>query len=447
MRRRPVEPRPGRPRERSVVRQALLRFTAWSIIALTFLAVGTILVSNHIARDEAVRDARVRGAGIAHGVAAPLVDHRVRAGMPSAVAQLDVAIENRMRDRSVNHVKLWSRDGRVIWSDEEELVGRTFDLPVDVVALFGTDNTVTELSGLDRADNVGDRAEGPLLEVYVGAFDAEGVPLVFEAYISSERLDEDRAAIFAELLPLALGVLLAFQVTMLPLAISLARRVERGQAERADILRRALMSSDLERRRIAEDLHDGVIQDLAGLSYALPTLAANLSPEPSADRARATAQQMLVILQRDVSGLRSLLADIYPPDLDGDGLAAALDDLVTGAAESRVAVKVEMSPGLEVPLDTARLVYRIVREGLRNVVRHADAARAEVTVRRQGGEVLVRVCDDGRGLSGADEAGRGHLGVKLLADTVNDLGGRLDLHPGETGGTVLEARFPSRLPG
>jgi signal transduction histidine kinase len=427
----------------SAVRQAVRRFTVWSLVALILVAGGTVLLSEHIARDEAVRDARLRGAAIAHGVAAPLVNAKVRAGDPDAIARLGEVIGNRMLDGSVSHIKLWSEDGTVIWSDESNVSGRSFPLPADLPGLFGTHDVIAELSEMDRPEDAGERNEGPLLEVFAGATDAEGVPLVFEAHMSPERLDEDQTALFTELLPLALGALLVFQLTMLPLAMSLARRVERAQAERAELLRRALMSSDLERRRIAQLLHDGVIQDLAGLSYALPTVSGKLPADRSADAARRTADQMSFILRRVVASLRSLLTDIYPPDLEGDGLTAALNELAQSAAESDVEVELDLSPGLGVPTETGRLVYRVVREGLRNVVRHANAAAVKVTVHQHGDDVTVRVTDNGQGLHERNGGERGHLGVKLLADTVSDLGGQLDLRPGETGGAVLEASFQS----
>jgi signal transduction histidine kinase len=332
----------------------------------------------------------------------------------------------------------------VIWSDESDLTGRRYALPADVPPLFGTDDVIAEISEMDRPEDRAARDEGPLLEVFAGATDADGEPLVFEAHMSPERLDEEQTALLTELLPLALGALLVFQLTMLPLAMSLARRVERAQAERSDLLRRALLSSDLERRRIAQLLHDGVIQDLAGLSYALPTVSGKLPADPSADSARRTADHMSFILRRVVASLRSLLTDIYPPDLEGDGLTAALNELVQSAAESDVSVELDLSPGLGVPTETGRLVYRVVREGLRNVVRHSDAADAKVTVHKDGDDVTVRVADNGRGLVGERNGReRGHLGVKLLADTVGDVGGRLDLRAGESGGAVLEASFPS----
>lgn len=428
--------------ETPVVRQAVRRFCIWSGVAMVVIAVAATLVSEHIAREEAIRDARSRGAGMANAIAAPLVDSDVRAGEPEAVAKLAAALSARVRSGAVRHVKVWSAEGRVLWSDQEGLVGRRFDLPADVEALFGTTDDVTEISEVDPADAA--RDEGPLLEVYVGTRDAEGVPMVFQAYVPPERLDEDRIAVLTELIPLALSILLVVQITMLPLAVSLARRVERGQAERAEILRRALMASDLERRRIAQDLHDGVIQDLAGLSYALPTVVATLPPGAAGERARRTARQMAAILHDDVASLRTLLTDIYPPDLEGAGLATALDDLATGAAQADIAVRVDLPDGLEVPTDAARLVYRVAREGLRNVVRHAHAGAAQVSVRRRGEDLLVRVADDGRGLG--DAGGQpGHLGVRLLADTVADLGGRLVLRDGEPGGAVLEVTFPSSM--
>src|SRR5687768_5307015 len=102
----------------SVVRKAVLRFLGWSLVALVVVGIATVAVSEHIAEDEALRDARFRGASMAHSVTAPLVDAAVRAGDPDAVSRLETIVQNRMRDGSVNHVKIWSSDGRVIWSDD-----------------------------------------------------------------------------------------------------------------------------------------------------------------------------------------------------------------------------------------------------------------------------------------------------------------------------------------
>jgi signal transduction histidine kinase len=96
-------------------------------------------------------------------------------------------------------------------------------------------------------------------------------------------------------------------------------------------------------------------------------------------------------------------------------------------------------------IEVNRLAYRVVREGLRNVVEHARAGVALVEITRVERRLHVRVSDDGVGLQQAPESEPGHLGIKLLADTLQDFGGWLELRPAASGGTELEASFPVPL--
>ena len=126
-----------------------------------------------------------------------------------------------------------------------------------------------------------------------------------------------------------LGALILLALIQLPLAWWLARRVRRGQEERERLLNRALEASDLERRRIARDLHDGVVQDLAAVSYSL-SAAAEGAPAPFDSELRDAAAET----RHGIGQLRTLLVEIYPPELHRAGLAAALADLL-GASEAR----------------------------------------------------------------------------------------------------------------
>lgn len=429
---------------RSVVRQAVLRFALWSIVALVVLAIGSVFMSERIARQDALQDARSRAAIVARGVAG-MVDHSLRSGDVRSVARFGTEMAPRLRSGTLSHVKVWAEDGTVIWADEDALVGRRFPLEEEVRSLFGTTETRASLSDLRRAENAGERPEGQLLEVYVGSSDSDNEPLVFEAYLATSGMQNDQETILAGLLPLSIGGILLFQLAVLPLAVSLARRVERAQADRAKLLRHALLASDLERRRIAQDLHDGVIQDLAGLGYAMPVVAELLPRGPHASDAREAVEHVSSVLGRDVSALRAMLTDIYPPDLEGEGLVAAVEELAMRAEDEHIQVSVQVTPDFHAPLDATRLAYRVVREGLRNVVRHAQATAAQVHLLRRGEDIVVRVVDDGRGLSQSGAAAPGHLGLRLLEDTVRDLGGRLDLSPGASGGAILEAIFPAEL--
>jgi signal transduction histidine kinase len=431
-------------RQKSAVREAVVRFSIFSLIALLVLVVATILLGSRIARQEALREAGTRGYAIANLIAAPLVNSKVRAHVPGASDELTTIMRNRMSDGSIVHAKLWDANGEVLWSDETALVGRQFPLDQDVKDLFGTRTAVAEVTDLSKPENGQERGLGELLEVYAGAHDADNVPMVFEVYFSAARMREDEGAIVGGLLPIVIGALLLFQMAVLPLALSLARRVERGLEERSSLMRHALLGYDLERRRIAQDLHDGVVQDLAGLSYAMPTLEAQFADSPAAPAARDTVHKISEILTRDVAALRSMITDIYPPDLKGPGFAAALQDLARSAGERGIQVQVEMAPDLSVPLDATRLAYRIAREGLRNVAKHAHATAATVQVGRDDDLMFVSVSDNGRGLAD-EEVKKGHLGLRLLEDTVQDLGGQVTLHPSPSGGAVLEASFPVSL--
>ena len=157
-----------------------------------------------------------------------------------------------------------------------------------------------------------------------------------------------------------------------------------------------------------------------------------------------------MILQRDVAALRSLLTDIYPADLEAGGLVPELEVLAARTREHGVEVAVHVdSEVADISLDVSRLTYRVVREGLRNVVTHADAAHARVRVVARDDDVVVEVEDDGRGVSatrpGDERESEGHLGLRLLAQTLTRLGGTLDLGPSAAGGALLRATFPVAL--
>lgn len=438
--------RPGRPDVDSTTaaatRTALVRFVALSVATLLLLAVGAVVVGERIAKQWAIDDARLRGAAVATVIAGSLVDQKVRAGNPEALGRLGTVLRGAMAHGGIEHVKVWTPEGQVLWSDEDAVTGQRFPLDPAVERLFGTDGVTAELSTLDKAENTAERAEGELLEVYAGAADAAGVPLVVEAYLTTQQLRAQQRALLVTLLALAVGMLIAYFLVVVPLAVGLARRVERGQEHHAQVLRRSLLATHRERLRIAHDLHDGVVQDLAGLRYAMPLVANQLPPTPDASMARQTVADAYAMLGRDIEALRSLIMDIHPPDLEGPGLAEAARDLTTRVEAAGTAVDLDVPTDPDWSVGTSRLAYRVLQEGLRNVVAHSGAARAAITVRREGGEVHVEVSDDGRGLDSNVEPEPGHVGLQLLRENLLDFGGSLSLQSREAGGTTLAATIP-----
>jgi signal transduction histidine kinase len=418
-----------------------IRSFAWRSLSVTLvLGVLSTIFAGRVAENEALRDARRQAAGIADGVTS-LVDDRLRAGDPAALSQMDQFFRTRLDAGSLRHVKIWSGDGTIVWADQTSLVGRRFELEEDVRELVGTDDVVAELSEPNRAENAGEKHEGEALEVYVGAEDGEGRPLVFEVYLSTEQMEDNRSAILRSQLPLFVGGLIALLLSLLPLGVALARRVDREESRRTRLTRHALLASDLERRRLVQDLHDGVIQDLAGVTYALPTISASLPSGEEGRHVRSVFNRVHTVLIDAVAALRVMLTDTYPPDVEHGGLRDALAALTAQAGQNGRIVDLEVDPEPLSPT-AARLSYRVVREALRNVARHSEAEHVQVRVVREDQDVVVTVVDDGRGMSLPLRA-PGHWGLQLLSDTLTELEGRLDLAPTPGGGLTLTARFPA----
>ncbi|MER7071349.1 histidine kinase [Terrabacter sp. NPDC000476] len=433
-------------RSSSVLRHATIRFVVASLVALALAAAATVLLSQPLAEQLAVREASSRSTAYATAVVAPLVDARVLRQEPDATATLARFMRSRMADGSITHMKIWTETGRVVWSDEPAVNGSSYELDEDVASLFGTTAVTAEVSELDKAENAQERGDGRLIEVYVGFHADDGSPLVFEAYWPTERIQQDVGDIRWRFTGLGLGALLVLAATLLPLALSLARRVDRGLAEREAMVRHALSASDLERRRIAEDLHDGIVQDIIGLRYSLPTVAAAVPAE--ATGAREVLDRAQDDLARGMVGVRHLLTDLYPADLERGGLTVAVEELAERLRQSGTVVDVRLDPGIDGDVAVARLTYRVVREGLRNVTKHAHAQAVQVVGTVEDGRVCIEVRDDGRGLGegGLDAAvAEGHLGLRLLEDTLRTLGGTLLLTSPPEGGTTLVARFPLAL--
>ena len=144
--------------------------------------------------------------------------------------------------------------------------------------------------------------------------------------------------------------------------------------------------------------------------------------------------------------MRSLIVDLYPPNLREEGLESALRDLTERARERGVPASLTVPEELDrVPDGAAGLLYRSAQEGLRNVVDHAQATTAQVSLRLDDRTALLEVVDDGRGFDDQLLAARveaGHVGLKALRGLLADAGGSLDVGstPGE--GTTFRVRVP-----
>ena len=416
----------------STVRMALLVVGSTGTVLALLMSLGLVLVARQADQEKALRRADRLAVALANDVVGPALD----LSDPQRTQALDQLLGSRARDGSIVRIKVWTPEGVVVWADDHRLIGRRYDLePVDQ-ALLGTRDSYAEPAALDRPENEFEIGlPGSFIEVYAGFFDRAGRPLLFEAYQPVDELGGLQTGLLGPPLVL-LGPLLA---VVLSFALSLARRVDRALEVQERLLRHAVEASEVERRRLARDLHDGVIQDLAGVGYVFSALEAQLADRPAA---QATVRTTGEIVQRDVLALRTLITDLYPPDLGGEGLEPALEELLAHCEQSGLATVLDVSDSLDLTPTTALLAYRVVREALRNVGKHARATKVLVEVHPEDGWLRVRVSDDGRGFEPAAPAPEGHLGLRVLRDTVSDAGGHLDVSSTPRG-TVLEASMPA----
>ena len=230
------------------------------------------------------------------------------------------------------------------------------------------------------------------------------------------------------------GALLALLVLGVPLLGVLTLRLTHASRARERLMQRAVESSEAERRRIARDLHDGVVQELAGTAFALSGTAreASLSPQLKAELAGSSEA-----LRRSLRQLRSLLVEIHPPGLNAAGLGAALEDLTAPATSAGITASVMVEGVDGAPDHVVTLVWRVAQEAIRNAVRHARASTVTVEVRGDDRQVRLLVADDGVGFDPADPASNGSYGLRGLQSLVEDGGGRVRVDSAPGAGTTV----------
>ncbi|CAB4726789.1 unannotated protein [freshwater metagenome] len=302
----------------------------------------------------------------------------------------------------------------------------------------GTDSEVADPNSPRHRAREGD--ETGLVKIYtrVGATTSRnairraerlGVPLstepaLFVAYWDLEGVEERRERIFGDFRWITLAPLLLLAVISTVMLGLLTGQLRRGSRERERLLQTAIDASDAERRRIARDLHDGVVQDLAGSAFALSGAARDPATTPQTAEVLTSVSSSM---RDSLKQMRSLLAEIHPPELHGRGLETALDDLIAPAAAAGIHASVSVS-GIEGASDPeVALVWRVAQEAVRNATRHSGASTLAVTVRGDEEQLLLEVVDDGVGFDTTAPSEPDRFGLRGLRSLVRDVGGELDV--------------------
>ena len=439
---------------------ALAQFGGAGVVALVLLAVIGVSTLRSAAVDHEVAQATQFVAARANLRFAPAVTDALVNGDPAAMALADrIAREQLLSDRVVR-IKLWTRDGRIVYSDEPRLINQTFPLAAADLATLKVGKPNAGLSRLQDPENAYERSYGRLLQVYERVETPSGRPMLLELYLRFDSVTANAQALGRAVAPAFLLALLALEILQLPLAWRLARRIGAGHREREALNRRALEASDHERRRIARDLHDGVVQSLAGVSYALTAVGAELrrladagvdggsfaGPDRGAVAGLAGAvTEAARSTRQNIAELRSLIFDINPPSLHQLGLPAAVRELAASLTEAGIEVTVEAPAFVTVPPERAGALYRAAQEGVRNIINHSHASTAKITIEQRAGLVRLTIVDDGIGFGVADgvpAAGREHFGLTLLDDLATDSGGRMTIQSAPGRGTTLQFGLP-----
>ncbi len=227
-----------------------------------------------------------------------------------------------------------------------------------------------------------------------------------------------------------LVTLLAAQAAV---AIENARRIER------DVLRRAVLAQEIERRRLARELHDETGQALTSILLGL----SGVEHADTLEEAREAAAGLRELVVSTLQGVRRLAVELRPTALDDFGLVPALKRLGRSIREgSGLDVQVEARLGDErLPDEVETAVYRIVQEALTNAIKHAAAGHVSVVLTRKHGRLSIVIEDDGRGFDPTEAAGGG-LGLLGMQERVALIDGSLHVQSAPGAGTTLLLDLP-----
>jgi len=212
---------------------------------------------------------------------------------------------------------------------------------------------------------------------------------------------------------------------------------------------RLMTEREEERKFLARELHDQVIQDLLGFNYRLEDIESEVDDNAQQQELAAIRQSVRHV----VAELRQLCSDLRPPTIDAHGLKAALRSLAEEWAERHhIQLDLSIDPKLgRLPEALELSVFRIVQEGLNNIRKHAVARQVSLCVERTPtASIRVRLADDGQGLPKpidlAELSAARHFGLLGISERVALLGGTMQVESPTIGGTVLQVEIPSPYP-
>lgn len=416
--------------ERSVIRAAIGRFLFTGLVVLLVLAIPLSFWVRAVSREIAEADVLTLTQRLADYAVSPALAEGLHRGDPEALKQIEERMTPWEGDNAIVRVKIWGADGTILYSDVPGLIGQRFELePWAGQLLAGGPGTIA-MGEQHEAENVHESASGDLVEVYVASRAVPNSPLLFEVYYDDAVVRTPQRNILFGMTPVFLLSMALLQGAQLIPGIRLARQVQAQQRERRAILQSAIEAGERERRRLAADLHDDIIQDLAGIAYAVEPVDAGPGPDPG------------TILRQSIGKLRTLTTDLYSTPISAAELPAALGLLIERIRSQNIRTQVRIEEPVPLDDETATACYRIAREAMVNIIKNAEARNIQLGLARHSKSLVLRITDDGKGFEPGTKADSDHLGLRLMEDLSEAAGARLLISSTPGIGSTVRVVFP-----
>jgi len=217
--------------------------------------------------------------------------------------------------------------------------------------------------------------------------------------------------------------------------------VVRDITDRRRMEREILEAAAQEQQRIGRDLHDGVCQELTGVSFAIEVLGQKLAARGAPEA--TTIRKVADLVDQAISHARNLAHGLQPVTLDASGLASALQELAVKTENLFHVPCLFLSDGPVLVYDNvvATHVFRIAQEAIGNAIKHGKAKTIVMDLSAERGRLRLSITDDGVGLAGAEPSGTG-IGMQTMLYRARVAGGNLEVKPGERGGTMVVVTIP-----
>jgi len=389
-------------------------------------------------------------------------------------AALDRLLAGTSLGRHIVAFKIWTHDGRVLYSTNPSLIGRRFPVKAALAAALAG-QVHSQIADLSEPENEFERKRWPqLLETYapVRAANAESVVAVSEFYQTTDDLAREmraarlRSWIMVVSATLVMFVLLAVLIRRANNTIVDQQRDLRDKVAQLTALlsqneqlhdrvrRAAARTTALNERflhRVAADLHDGPGQGLALALMRIEPLADTCSSCPSTiSRNRSVGEEFRTVhsaLQAALDDLRAISGGLHLPEIGKLSVAETAQRAVRDY-ERKAGLTVPLAVGEipdDAPLPVKITLYRLLQESLANGFRHGGAVDQRVQIQRRNDQLLVEVADAGAGFEPRAIAGGGHLGLAGMRERLEILGGTFAVESAPGQGTAIRAVLPLAL--